>query len=234
MNRRYEILLFDADDTLLDFRKNEYEALRVVFKAMQYQFNKRTYMLYRQINHMLWEQYEKGKITRETVLNSRFSLLFEQLGVTVNGAKVEALYRHELGTGAHVIDGALEICRELADLYNLYVVTNGVYETQVIRLKASGLSAYMQNIFVSDTIGYQKPSYAFFSHVFEFIPRTPLTRILIIGDSLSSDIQGGLNAGIDTCWFNPSKQPKQANINPTYEISSLHELPLLLCMLDNC
>lgn len=229
MNRQYEALLFDADDTLLDFRQNEHGALESVFKAMRYQFDKHAYMLYRQINHMLWGQYEKGEITRETVLDSRFSLLFEQLSITADGTKAEELYRRELGKGAHVIDGALDICQELSDLYNLYIVTNGVYETQISRLKASGISTYMQNIFVSDAIGYQKPSHAFFSHVFTCIPNTPPERILIIGDSLSSDIQGGLNADIDTCWFNPSRRPIDANISPTYEINSLYELRAILC-----
>ena len=228
MRRKYDVLLFDADDTLLDFRANEQESLAMVFQELGYGLDEETRALYKTINSDLWRRYEQGDISRQQVLETRFEILFERLGATVDGRNAEKIYRRALGTGSHLIEGAYELCKELAKNHQLYIVTNGVYHTQIQRLKASGLSALMRNVFVSEAIGAPKPSSAFFDYVFANIPSASSKRMLIIGDSLSSDIAGGIGAGIDTCWYNPYDDENNTNFEPTYTIRALSEIFSLL------
>lgn len=221
---KYDVLLLDVDDTLLDFKANEYISLEEVFKAQNYTLNDDIRKLYGSINKKLWEEYEQGKVSRDTVVNTRFEKLFEVLGVKVNGEELEYIYRESLGNGAQLIDGALDICKDLSKSHQLCVVTNGVFETQIKRLKASGLYTYMNDIFISDFVGHQKPSKEFFDYVFKELGDIDLSRVIIIGDSLSSDIQGGINAGISTCFFNKDKVENKTSIKPTYEVDSLEDI----------
>ena len=179
------------------------------------------------MNQKLWSSFEKGEIKREELLHTRFSILFEKVGLTLNGVHLDNLYRQYLEESAVLIDGAKSLLQKLAKQYDLYVVTNGVARTQFIRLNNSELATYFKDIFVSEEVGYQKPMKEFFNHVFEKIPHHSVDETLIIGDSLTSDIQGGINAGIDTCWFNP-KGPINVTHNPTYEINQLQTLENML------
>ncbi|GAA4713897.1 YjjG family noncanonical pyrimidine nucleotidase [Brevibacillus fulvus] len=221
---KYKTLLFDADDTLLDFRAAEDEALRSLFAEQNITLTPEVKARYQQINQGLWRAFEEGKIDREEVLNTRFALLFKEWGQEVDGAVLEESYRRYLEDGHQLIEGALELITSLQDKYDLYIVTNGTSGTQHKRLRASGLFPLFQNIFVSEDTGFQKPMKEYFDYVFARIPGFSVEQGLIIGDSLSSDIKGGNLAGLDTCWFNPTQKPNETSIAPTYQIRRLKEL----------
>ncbi|WP_282938615.1 YjjG family noncanonical pyrimidine nucleotidase [Paenibacillus sp. RC67] len=226
--KEYQTLLFDVDDTLLDFGAAEKLALRLLFEDQQVPLTAAIEAHYKQINQGLWKSFEEGKIDREEVLNTRHSLLFREYGHEVDGIMLEQKYRSYLEEGHEHVLGAFELISALQDKYDLYIVTNGVSKTQIKRLRDSGLYPLFKNVFVSEDTGYQKPMKEYFDHVFARIPGFAVDKGLIIGDSLSADIKGGQLAGLDTCWFNPAKKPNDTEIAPIYEIQKLDELYRIL------
>ena len=226
--KKYQVLLFDLDDTLLDFQKNEYEALGALFQRLNHPLTDEIRRLYHGINQDMWRAYERGELEREVLLNTRFARLFEAMGEQVDGPMAEGIYREELGKGAFLIDGALEVCTALSRRYPICIATNGVGRTQRQRLTDSGLAPLVSQVFVSEEIGCAKPGEPFFRYVFDHLEGIPPRDMLLVGDSLSSDIRGGINSGMDTCWYNP-KGAESGDMAPTYEISNLRELlPMLL------
>ncbi|MDR4948043.1 YjjG family noncanonical pyrimidine nucleotidase [Neobacillus cucumis] len=226
--KKYQTLLFDVDDTLLDFAAAEALALERLFESQNLFLTTQIEANYRKINQGLWKSFEEGKIGRDEVVNTRFSLLFKEYGKIVDGVKLEKNYRGYLEEGHQLISGALELISKLQTNFDLYIVTNGVSKTQDRRLRDSGLHPLFKEIFVSEDTGFQKPMKEFFDHVFARIPNFSPKQALIIGDSISSDIKGGQLAGIDTCWYNPNAKPNNTSIMPTYEIRSLNELYQIL------
>lgn len=220
----YKILLFDLDDTLLDFEVNETDSLNKLFQQHGYTFSNELFQVYNTVNKQLWADYENGKIVLDDVLNSRFSKTMSLLGKDVDGKEWEDQYRELLGNGCQLIDGALELCRSLSASHRLFVVTNGITHTQIKRLKQSGLYEFFDDIFDSQSIGFQKPSKEFFDYVMNHIKDFCADDALMIGDSLNTDIKGGLLSGIDTCWINRKAQKCTAEIQSTYMITSLAEL----------
>lgn len=222
--QKFQTLLFDADNTLFDFDAGEKEALNLAFRQFGYPLNDEIRRLYEEINVELWKKYEQGIMDRKTVIYSRFGLLFDQIGIEDDGIRFEDIYQELLGQQHAVIPGALEVIDYLSPKYDLYIVTNGVTATQLRRLRDSGLDRYMKKVFVSEETGYQKPMKEYFDYCFERIPELEPSRTIIIGDSLSSDMKGGDNAGIHTCWYNPGQLENHAGIRIDYEIRSLQEL----------
>lgn len=220
----YRFLLFDVDDTLLNFTSAERLALRLMFEEQRIPLTEEIIGHYRVLNQNLWKAYEDGLMSQEEVVNTRFSTLLGSYGHEVDGAFMEQQYRRYLDESHELVDGALELITRLADHYDLQIVTNGLTLTQDRRLRDSGLHSLFRQIFVSEAVGYQKPLKAFFDHVFAHISGFVREEALIIGDSLGSDIKGGQLAGIDTCWFNPQGKPNHSGITPTYEIQRLDEL----------
>ena len=220
----YKILLFDLDDTLLDFEANETDSLNKLFQQHGYTFSDELFQIYNSVNKQLWTDYENGKIVLDDVLNSRFSKTMSRLGKVVDGKEWEDLYRELLGNGCQLIDGALELCQSLSASHRLFVVTNGITHTQIKRLKQSGLYEFFEDIFDSQSIGFQKPSTEFFDYVMSHIKDFCIDETLMIGDSLNTDIKGGLLSGIDTCWINRKAQKYSAEIQSTYMVTSLAEL----------
>ena len=220
----YKILLFDLDNTLLDFCANETDSLNKLFQKHGYIFTDELFELYNSVNKKLWADYENGKIELDDVLNSRFSETMLRLGKEVDGIEWENQYRELLGNGCQLIEGALEVCRRLSESHRLFVITNGITKTQIKRLKQSGLYEFFEDIFISQSIGSQKPSKEFFDYVMSHIKGFNGKEALIIGDSLNTDIKGGLMSGIDTCWFNSKLHECSPEIRTTYTIASLEEL----------
>lgn len=222
--KKYEVLLFDVDGTLLDFNKAEedgIEALLAKFGVPVTAENKHKYHI---TNKKYWEMLERGEITRDQVLSMRFEEFFGAFGVQVDGAEVDTLYRQYLNASAVLIDGAIELLESLKGRYPLYIVTNGVAETQYNRLAKSGLDKYFDGIFISEEANAQKPQPAFFEYCFEKMGRRDVEHMLIIGDSLTSDMRGGNNVGIDTMWFNPSGDENHTEVQLDYTVATLDEI----------
>lgn len=235
--KKYEALLLDMDGTFLDFEASQKQAFTKAMGRYGYPAGEEEYAAYCRINHGLWEAFERGEIDKPTLLSTRFVRLFGALGIDGDGAAFEKEYQSLLGMGHDLVEGAFEVLEALSDRYLLYVVTNGVESTQRNRLRLSGIERFMTGIFISETVGYQKPQKEFFDYCFSCIKRDR-SRMIIIGDSLTSDIRGGVNAGIDTCWFNPSGKSRpdwwprrNGTSRPGFrdlEIRRLRELPELL------
>lgn len=221
---KYTTLLFDLDDTILDFTKGEHIALTLLFEEMNIENVQNVIDEYVVLNKSLWKEIEKGTLHRDYVLNNRFSMLFDKLGKQVDGERVEERYRHYLDLQHEFIEGAQEILNDLSKLYNIYIITNGVSKTQLKRIKDTKLDGIFTDIFVSEDIGFQKPAKEYFDAVIKKIPNFNLRKTLIIGDSLTADIAGGLRNNIDTCWINLNKVENLTDIKPTYEIYKLSDL----------
>lgn len=223
-------MLFDVDDTLLDFGAAEKLALQLLFEEQNIPLTSEVEEQYKKINQGLWRRFEAGELDRDEVVNTRFSILFNEYGKEMDGILLEKNYRSYLEQGHQLVDGAFVLISELHNDFDLYVVTNGVSKTQDKRLRDSGLFPLFRNIFVSEDTGYQKPMKEFFDYVFSRIPNFRVEEALIIGDSLSADIKGGELAGMDTCWFNPNMKYNHTNINPSYQIHNLEELKQIVCV----
>ena len=221
-------VLFDVDDTLLDFGKAEAAAIRKTFERIGIPVTDELIRRYSEINAQQWSRFEKGEITREKLLTERFDILFSELGINVPSEMAQASYEYLLGIGHYFVDGAEELLEALKDKYELYIVSNGNASVQDRRLKSAGIIPYFKEIFISERVGFNKPSAEFFETCFERIPGFEKDKAVIVGDRLSSDILGGINAGVKTCWFNPRGDAPDPDIPADYEIKHLNELPALL------
>lgn len=222
-------VLLDIDDTLLDFGKAEAAAIKKTFERIGIPATDEVIARYSEINNAQWSALEKGELTRQQVLVRRFDILFEELGIKgVPSEMAQASYEYLLGIGHYFIDGAVELLEALKDKYELYIVSNGTACVQDSRLASAGIAPYFKDIFISERIGADKPSREFFDRAFSRIEGFEREKAIIVGDRLSSDILGGINAGITTCWFNPKRLPPDPDIPADYEIHALNELPELL------
>lgn len=220
----YDIILLDADRTLLDFDDAEYKALCRSLAAQGLCTDKTITDAYSRINWVLWSAYNRGEITQADILERRFVQLFDQLRLVGDPVRCSGDYFLALRDSGQTYPGALDFCRRLhAAGKILAIVTNGVAVTQWGRLRRSGLATFITRMFISGEIGVQKPRREFFDHVFAVLGEPDRTRCVMMGDSLDSDIRGGLNAGIDTVWFNPDHWPGDPDIPPKYEVHSYEE-----------
>ena len=220
----YSWLLFDADGTLFDYDQAERQAFINTLGQIGVAFEENHLAKYQSINSKLWLDRERGKIDLESLKARRFELLFQAIGMESDPREVGQLYLRNLGEEAGLLDGAKEIIKTLAIHFNLAVVTNGIKEVQRRRLEKSPFQDCFDEIIISDEIGVSKPDAAFFEIAFQRIGNPPKTETLIIGDSLTSDMQGAANFGIDACWFNPQQLEKPLNLNIQYEIRGLRQL----------
>ncbi len=223
---KYKTLLFDSDDTLLDFKAAERQALEKAMLSLSLPFNKEFANIYSLANAVYWKAFEKGEISKEEIYIGRFKLFLENINLDFNAEKLSHLYESFLKKQFDLIDGAKDICESLYGIYDMYIVSNGNVKVQLPRLDGSGLRKYFKDVFVSEKVGCGKPKKEFFDYVFKAIGVTDKSKVLIIGDSISSDILGGINAGIDTCLFGESKNISE--IKPTYTVKNHKELKKLL------
>lgn len=225
MTQKYTDLLFDLDDTLLDFGATETQALRLLFATYNLEMTPQLEKDYKKFNQSLWKKLELGTLSRKELLEKRFSTFFkEYLALDVDGIATGKQYTSFLAQGHQQIKGAKELLQDLKKAgYQLHVVTNGNKNIQYKRLDDSHFNRFFDTIFISEEIGYQKPTKQFFEHVFNKLDLVP-NQAIIIGDSLSSDIKGGINAGIDTLWYNPAQITNNSTIQPTYEIHKLEQI----------
>lgn len=225
-------VLFDLDDTLFDFHKAEKIALTKTLVHFGIDPTEETLALYSTINAAHWKRLELGEISREEVKVGRYRELFKTIGVECDPVKATAYYESMLAIGHYFMPGAPELLEELYRKYRLYIVSNGTAKVQEGRIGSSGIAKYMDGIFISQILGANKPDKQFFDICFAEIPDFSLSETVIIGDSLSSDIKGGINAGITTVWFNPKGKENDNDIKPDYTIKELSEVPGLLSQIS--
>lgn len=225
-------VLFDLDDTLFDFHKAEKIALTKTLVHFGIDPTEETLALYSTINAAHWKRLELGEISREEVKVGRYRELFKTIGVECDPVKATAYYESMLAIGHYFMPGAPELLEELYRKYRLYIVSNGTAKVQEGRIGSSGIAKYMEGIFISQILGANKPDKQFFDICFAEIPDFSLGETVIIGDSLSSDIKGGINAGITTVWFNPKGIENDSDIKPDYTIKELSEVPGLLSQIS--
>ena len=217
-------ILLDLDDTILDFKKCEHVALDKALTVLGVPHDESTIKLYSKINDLHWKKLETGELTRNQVLLGRFEMLFEKIGVQCSGKKAWKTYEEMLSNQYFFVAGAVELLENLKDKYDLYIVSNGTASVQDRRIAGAHLEKYFKKIFISQRVGINKPDIRFFERCFAEIPNLNKDETIIVGDSLSSDIQGGINAGIKTCWYNPHNLTTPDNMKINYVIGNLEEL----------
>lgn len=221
---KYEILLFDADSTLLDFKKCEYEAVIDCLNYAKLPVSDEVIEKYSEINEGYWKMLERGEITKKELMVARWASLLEYYGFEADAREIAELYPVRLADKSHLIEGSEELCASLFGKYKMYIVTNGFKSVQKKRFCMSPLARYFDGVFISEDIGFDKPSIRYFDEISKRIPNYNREKAIIIGDSLTSDIQGGINAGIDTCWYNPDGKTAPDGMKITYTVSALAEI----------
>lgn len=227
---KYKTILWDLDQTLLNFELSRDYALRAVFERYGLEISDAVMARYAAINRSCWNRLELGELTKDEVTVGRFRILFQETGVFhVSPEEMNTAFQKELGSVFFYMEGAKELVVRLKKKgYRQYVVTNGVKATQESKMKCSGLSEIMDGVFVSEVIGYPKPMKAYFDACFAALPDVAREECILVGDSLTSDMRGAENAGIASCWFNPEKKEKGVDVRTDYEICRLEELiPIL-------
>ena len=223
-----EFLFLDLDDTILDFHKAEHLALSKTLRQFGLEPTEEVMSRYSEINKSYWERLERKELTRPQILVGRFESLFDEYGIAVEPAAVARCYEENLSVGHYFLPGALEALQSLCKKYKLYLTSNGTARVQAGRLKSADISKYFQKIFVSEEIGADKPDKQYFDRCAEQIPDFDPRKTIIVGDSLTSDIQGGINAGLHTCWINPDHKKNTTAIQPEYELEALSQLEAFL------
>lgn len=224
----FKFIFLDLDDTLLDFHKAEALAIARTFREVGLEPTDELIARYSRVNKLHWEMLERGELTRAQVRVQRFGYLFRELGLDADPRRCQELYEAYLCIGHYYIDGAMELLDYLKPKYRLYLASNGTARVQDARLKSSGIGAYLDDQFISERMGADKPTLEFFKRSFDRIPDFDPERAMIIGDSLTSDIRGGNNAGIKTCWFNPRGITPSVQVQIDYEIHRLNQLKTIL------
>ncbi|MGT2715398.1 YjjG family noncanonical pyrimidine nucleotidase [Streptococcus respiraculi] len=225
----YKFLLFDLDHTLLDFAAGEEVALTQFLEAMEVTDMVTFKAYYKPMNQAMWKDLEQGKISKPDLINTRFARAFAHFGREVDGREMALLYQEYISQQGQTFEGAVELLQQLKELgYELYGATNGVTYIQENRLANSPIQPFFKKIFISEQMGTKKPEALFYKQIAEQITGFTKERALMIGDSLTADVQGGNNAGIDTVWYNPEVLDNLTNAQPTYQVKNYQELLALL------
>ena len=221
-------IMLDLDDTILDFHKAEKIALTTTLKKIGIEPTEDVIKLYSKINLAHWKRLEVGELTRHEVLHGRFTELFNTLGVTGDCYEAQRIYEWELGTRHYFLDGGLELLVALSEKYDVYLASNGTDIVQTRRIASAGIEKYFKDLFISQRIGFDKPNPEYFRLCFERIPDFKKEETVIIGDSLTSDIKGGILAGIRTVWFNPRGLAAPSELTPDFDVRTLDVIPEII------
>lgn len=225
----FKFLLIDLDNTILDFQHAERTSLHITLPQFGLEPTEAVCTRYSQINREYWQKLERQELTREQVVVGRFAALFTELGIAADAVAVARAYEYHLAHAGHqFLPGALEALQQLSKRYQLYMASNGTASVQWVKLENLGIKPYFRDIFISEEMGADKPSPDFFRACFARIPDFDPKKAMMVGDSLSADILGGINAGITTCWINTRSEAPRADIQPDYTLQYLAELPQLL------
>lgn len=233
MNTKYKNLLFDADQTLIDFEKDMPLAFQYMYEqsglAKQKPYSAEILRLYNNCNESWWRRFEQKLCTKAELYRNRFVDFFEVAGFTpVSIDFLQGLYVSGIARTGTPLPGALDMLRALSERYGLYITTNGNPISQPGRLKNSGITVFMKGCFISDEIGAAKPDKKYFDYVLAHIPGASTENCLVIGDSLSADIKGAQNAGLDSLWYNPNRKANTLPIPPNFEAASYEDIVRIL------
>ncbi len=229
--KKYTTLLFDADETLLDFGRDETDALSRILDECAIEKSEENIKTYKEINVGLWKALERGEIDKPTLKKIRFSLFFDKIGYTPSEDPfiINERYLSYLGEGGNLLSGAKELITDLHSAgYKLYIVTNGIAATQKKRLTKAGILPYFTELFVSETVGHQKPKKEYFDYVLAHIDEKDKSNVLLIGDSLTSDIKGAINAGLTCAWLRHDPSANSGELKPNYIIDRISDVKNLL------
>lgn len=218
---KYEFVFLDADETLFDFKRAERHALSRACGEFGVEASEELARTYDRINSGLWALLERGELDSRTLKVRRFGLLFRELDLEVDAESFSRAYIEWLSKANFLLPGAEELCAYLYGKYTLAIVTNGFREVQLPRIRSSAIQGYISAVVVSEEVGCGKPDRAIFEYASALVGARDKGRMIMVGDSLSSDIQGGINFGIDTCWLNASGKSNDSSIRPRYEVRSL-------------
>lgn len=226
---RYDTILLDADMTLFDFERSELEALRRTLQTHGLPPTDEVEATYVKINQALWDAFARGEVDQDFLVVERFEALSRVYDMGWVSAKVNRDYLRALGEEAHLLPGAMEFCLALREMgLTLAIATNGMPVAQRGRYTRTGMDQVIPHIFISMELGVQKPLPAYFDKVCDALNITDRSRVVMIGDSLNSDILGGNHAGIDTIWYNPKGAPLTGAATPTYTVSCYEEILTIL------
>lgn len=221
-------ILIDVDNTLLDFNKCAEEAIKIGFSKWNIEYCETVFPVFLEINDNLWQKIETGKIDKKTLYRLRWKTIFEKLGIQADGPAFEQDFRNIFSDSKEPVDGAYDILDYLSEKYTVSVASNASYQQQLKRLNNADMMKYFSNIFNSEQIGYPKPEPSFFDACFEKLGNIPKEEVMIIGDSLSADINGGSAYGIKTLWFNYNKIAVPNNVKADFIVNSLDEIKNIL------
>ena len=233
MNTKYKNLLFDADQTLIDFEKDMPLAFQYMYEqsglAKQKPYSAEILRLYNDCNESWWRRFEQKLCTKAELYRNRFVDFFEVAGLTLVSIDfLQDLYVSGIAKTGTPLPGALDMLRALSERYDLCITTNGNPISQPGRLKNSGVTAFMKGCFISDEIGAAKPDKKYFDYVLAHIPGASTENCLVIGDSLSADIKGAQNAGLDSLWYNPNRKANTLPTPSTFEAASYEDIVRIL------
>ncbi|AKA69250.1 YjjG family noncanonical pyrimidine nucleotidase [Clostridium scatologenes] len=231
---KYEIIIFDADETLFDFKRSERDAFKNAMLEFNIEYDENYHLkIYSDINKDIWKEFEKRLITQEKLKVERFKRLSDKLNLEFDEVKFDEVkfarsYMKHLANASFLYDNSISLVKSLYKNYKLSIVTNGLTDVQNKRIRKSIIAKYFQDIVISEEVGVSKPDSKIFELALNNLNHTDKSKVLMVGDSLTSDIQGGINSGIDTCWLNSNKIANTTKFKPTYEISNLMELKDIL------
>lgn len=227
--KKYELILIDADDTLFDYGKGEETAFEKSCLSFGIDYEKEIHLeLYKKINSKIWKDFEDKKITADKLKTERFERFFTELSLKISAKEFSDSYLSNLGQADFLLEGAEELSEYLFNNFKLVLVTNGLSKVQRSRIGKSVIARYYENLIISEEVGSPKPENGIFQKCMEIAGHFDKETTLIIGDNLNSDIKGGIDFGIDSCWFNLHNKTGTNEITPTYEISSLQEVYQIL------
>ena len=221
----YRVLLIDLDDTLFHFSASARDALTEVLNRFGLPVTPQCIQDYMEINQAWWERFERGEIEKTAIYTGRFAELFDRYGIHLDPAEANAYYKDRLWRHRHFMPGCEALLQRLHPLCEICIITNGTTETQKLRIADSGLGHYFDHVFISEEMGCRKPEKQFFDKIFAVIGEEKRNQAIVLGDSLSSDMQGGRNAGLPTCFYG---DPARADDRCDYVISDLSEFPAVL------
>lgn len=217
-------VLIDVDNTLLDFNKCAETAIKTQFQKWNLKYSENVFPVFREVNDMLWQKIETGEIDKPRLYRLRWKTIFERLGIDADGFKFEQEFRKEFSESKEAVSGAYEILEYLAEKYTVCVASNASYHQQIKRLKNAEMLKYFKYVFNSEQIGTPKPEKKFFDACLEKLENIPKENVIMIGDSLTADIKGGVEYGIKTLWFNYDKIPVTEEIKADYIVDTLDEI----------